>query len=130
MIQKNIYNNSAQYVNQIGLINESVNSVAENILSPINNLLYIYNNETPQDLNSGNNKVNYFQTMINKINLIKLNNDSSKKTRNFVQKLQIHVSKKYGSVNNFLLDNNIKVGTKFAQVSSQVGYVINMENIE
>lgn len=130
MIQKNIYNNSAQYVNQIGLINESVNSVAENILSPINNLLYIYNNETPQDLNSGNNKVNYFQTMINKINLIKLNNNSSKKTRNFVQKLQIHVSKKYGSVNNFLLDNNIKVGTKFAQVSSQVGYVINMENIE
>ena len=52
--------------------------------------------------------------MINKINLIKLNNNSSKKTRNFVQKLQIHVSKKYGSVNNFLLDNNIKVGTKFA----------------
>ncbi len=54
----------------------------------------------------------------------------SKSLLDVVHKLQLHVSTHYGNVNSFLSDNNILVGSSFADLSASVGYQINPENIE
>jgi hypothetical protein len=47
-----------------------------------------------------------------------------------VKALQVHVTKYYGSVNSFLHNNNVKVNSYFANISSLVGYPINTSNIK
>ena len=48
----------------------------------------------------------------------------------FVFSLQNYVKDNYSSVNNFLSDNDTKVGSTFALISAAVGFVIDPSNIE
>lgn len=48
----------------------------------------------------------------------------------FVFKLQRYVYNSYGSVNNFLSDNNTQVLPTFAEISGQIGYPIDAANID
>ena len=47
----------------------------------------------------------------------------------FVGNLQKYITEKYGSVDTFLSDNNIKVGSTFADISKEAGYPISSSNI-
>lgn len=49
---------------------------------------------------------------------------------NFVKKLQLYITEKYGSVNNFLRDNGETVFSIFADISNQVGYEIDADLIQ
>lgn len=46
-----------------------------------------------------------------------------------VESLQEHVVHRYGSVDAYLVANNLKVTNKFAVISNQVGYPISSSNI-
>ncbi len=48
----------------------------------------------------------------------------------FVGALQRYVNDNYSSVNDFLSDNNTKVGRTFALISDVVGFTIDSSNIE
>jgi len=48
----------------------------------------------------------------------------------FVSTLQSHVARYFGSVDNFLSSNKVKVSQDFADVSSIVGFEISIGNIE
>ena len=48
----------------------------------------------------------------------------------FVMALQKYVNDEYPLVNNFLSDNDTKVGSTFALISAAVGFVIDPSNIE
>jgi hypothetical protein len=54
----------------------------------------------------------------------------SSSMKDFVLVLQQYISDNYSSVNNFLLNNNIKVLPVFADISGSIGYPIDAENIE
>ena len=49
---------------------------------------------------------------------------------NFIKALQQYVENISGSVDSFLSDNNILVSVSFAEASEQVGYPIDITNIE
>jgi len=64
-------------------------------------------------------------------NRLSLNNESyTIQLLTFVGYLQRYIAETYGSVNNFLRDNNITVGQTFADISEEVGYSIHWMNIE
>jgi len=48
----------------------------------------------------------------------------------FVKALQLYVSNNYSSINDFLSDNDTKVKTVFADLSNEVGFLIDPSNIE
>jgi len=50
-------------------------------------------------------------------------------TLSFVKKLQDHVYSNYGDINIYLSENGTKVTQTFADLSAEVGYTINPENI-
>ena len=50
-------------------------------------------------------------------------------TLSFVKKLQDHVYSNYGDINIYLSENSTKVTQTFADLSAEVGYTINPENI-
>lgn len=47
----------------------------------------------------------------------------------FVESLQKYITQKYGSVDSFLINNNLKVKSTFADISESVGYSINSDLI-
>jgi len=49
---------------------------------------------------------------------------------NFVDILQTHVEKHYGSVDAFLSSNGVKVNQDFADLSDEAGFEIDLANIE
>ena len=50
-------------------------------------------------------------------------------TLSFVKKLQDHVYSNYGDINIYLSENSTKITQTFADLSAEVGYTINPENI-
>ena len=63
-------------------------------------------------------------------NRLSLNNISyTTQLLNFVEALQGYITEEYGSVDEFLSDNKIKVKTTFADISEEVGYTILPSNI-
>lgn len=49
--------------------------------------------------------------------------------KDIVREMQRHVQGIYGNVNNYLLDNNIRVYWTFASISAEVGFIIDDDNI-
>lgn len=63
-------------------------------------------------------------------NLLSLNNvDRTPQLLKFVRVLQKYITDSFGSVDDFLSDNKIKVKTTFADISEEVGYPILPSNI-
>jgi hypothetical protein len=62
--------------------------------------------------------------------LLQRHGNATAEMNDFVKALQDHVFKNYGDVNNFLSDNSIQVRPTFAELSGNLGYPIDAENIE
>ena len=101
---------------RVGYINDNLEEMASNLYK---SELSINNIEKHRFYNLINEEKN---TLYNKyINSIEI--------RNLVKKMQDNVYYNYGDINEYLKNHGIKILTTFAELSAEVGYLINPENI-
>ena len=107
----------------------------DNMYLNLNTTIPLYNKLYSQYLNIGNQDTFSLEAQNTQILLINLqNNVLINETGNaqiliFVSSLQTSFSNKYGDINQYLQDNNIKVSLRFAEYSAQAGFIINSNNI-
>ena len=111
---------------------ELINSAQErgsDMVSSMNRCVSdLYNSE----VNSTNNDKEWLYNEVEVIkNLIEDNHaEYSSEMLGFILSLQTYIYEQYGSVNNFLRDNNETVRETFADMSNEVGFPINGDLIQ
>ena len=86
-------------------------------------------NQTDWDL-TDLDRYNMNNAIVNAYNVIVRNYVNNSRINKMVASLQNHVIRNYGSINDFLLDNEILVPQSFADMSNDLGFEINESNID
>jgi len=98
------------------------------IMFPLNDMAAHLNMNEVSD--SDITKKQFYNTIIAKrIDFRNIYNEYSYEILGFVKALQVYVNDRYTSIDDFLSDNNIKVLSIFANISAEVGFTIDDDNI-